>query len=103
MFTHLFKLIWNKKNAYKVLASANIDYGQCNFALKRYMASHPEIKWPEIMPAPGYFILGINDYLDLKETGKYGWLKTFEPYDHVDHCYLLFKVNEEDLLQKHLK
>jgi len=97
------ELIWNKKNAYKVLASANIDHGQCNFALKRYMANHPEIKWPDLSPAPGYFILGINDYLDLKGTGTYAWLKNFEPYDHVDHCYLLFKVNEADLLQKHLK
>jgi hypothetical protein len=103
LLSYTNELIWDKKNAYKVLASTNIDHGQCNMALNKYLANHTEVKWPESAPQAGEFILGINDYLDLKITGKYTWLKNFEPYDHVDHCYLLFRITETDLLQKHLK
>lgn len=103
LLSYTNELIWDKKNAYKVLASSNIDHGQSNFALTKYMADHPEIKWPGSAPQAGEFILGVNNYLDLYVTGKYTWLRNFEPYNHVDHCYLLFRVTEKDLLQKNLK
>jgi hypothetical protein len=103
LLSYTNELIWDKKNAYKVLASTNIDHGQCNIALTDYLANHTDVKWPGSLPGAGEFILGINEYLDLKMTGKYTWLRNFEPYDHVDHCYLLFRVTEADLLQKHLK
>ena len=103
LLSYTNELIWDKKNAYKVLASTNIDHGQCNIALKKYLATHTEVKWPGSSPGAGDFILGINDYLDLRSTGKFTWLQDFAPYDHVDHCYLLFRVTESDLFQKHLK
>jgi Dolichyl-phosphate-mannose-protein mannosyltransferase len=103
LLSYTNELIWNKKNAYKVLASTNIDHGQCYFGLTKYLAKHAEVKWPDSSPQAGEFILGINDYLDLKMTGKYVWLRNFEPVDHLDHCYLLFRVTETDLLQKKLK
>jgi hypothetical protein len=103
LLSYTNELIWDKKNAYKVLASTNIDHGQCNIALNKFLENHTEVKWPGSAPQAGDFILGINDYLDLKGTGKYAWLKNFEPKDHVDHCYLLFTVTENDLMQKHLK
>lgn len=103
LISYTNEMIWDKKYAYKVLASSNIDHGQCNIALNKYLANHAEVKWPGSIPQPGNFILGINEYLDLKGTGKYTWLRNFKPYDHLDHCYLLFRVTETDLLQKHLK
>lgn len=103
LLSYTNELIWDKKNAYKVLASTNIDHGQCYFALNKYLSGHHQVKWPGASPQAGEFILGINDYLDLKMTGKYTWLRQFEPVDHVDHCYLLFRVTEADLLQKHSK
>ena len=103
LLSYTNELIWNKKNAYKVLASTNIDHGQSYYSLTNYLAHHKEVKWPGPSAEAGQFILGINDYLDLKMTGKYAWLRDFEPVDHVDHCYLLFRVNETDLLQKNLK
>ncbi|MEP7374235.1 MAG: glycosyltransferase family 39 protein [Chitinophagaceae bacterium] len=103
LLSYTNELIWDKKNAYKVLASTNIDHGQCNIALTDYLSNHTDIKWPGSVPVAGEFILGINEYLDVKMTGKYTWLRNFKPYDHVDHCYLLFRISETDLLQKHLK
>ena len=103
LLSYTNELIWNKTNAYKVLASTNIDHGQGGIAMKKYLAKHPTIKWPGATPEAGEFIVGINDYLDLKEKGEHEWLKNFEPYDHVNHCYLLFRITEKDLQEKHLK
>ncbi len=103
LLSYTNELIWGKKDAYKILASTNIDHGQCGYSLKKYLNSHPEVKLPTNKPEEGVFIIGINNYLDLKGTGQYRWLQNFEPYEHVNHCYLLFKVTDADLLQKRLK
>ena len=103
LLSYTNEMIWGKKDAYKILASTNIDHGQCGYSLKKYLRNHPEVKFPTKKPEAGEFIIGINNYLDLKATGENAWLQHFEPYDHVNHCYLLFKVTETDLLQKRLK
>lgn len=103
LISYTNELIWDKKMAYKVLASANIDHGQCGLSLKKYLAENVATKFPGNTPQAGNFILGINDYLDLKGKGNYTWLKNFEPYGHVNHCFLLFRITETDLLKKHLK
>ena len=86
LLSYTNELIWNKKNAYKILASTNIDHGQCGYSLKNYLNNHPGTKFPTSYPEPGEFIVGINNYLDLKGTGEHAWLRNFEPYDHVSHC-----------------
>ena len=103
LLSYTNELIWDKKNAYKILASTNIDHGQCGYSLKKYLNKHPLVRFPTNNPEPGEFIVGINNYLDLKSTGESAWLRNFEPFDHVSHCYLLFKVTETDLIQKRLK
>lgn len=103
LLSYTNELIWNKTKAYKVLASTNIDHGQGGIAMKKYLAKHPNIKWPAALPEAGEFIVGINDYLDLKEKKEHEWIRNFEPYDHVNHCYLLFRITEKDLIEKHLK
>jgi hypothetical protein len=103
LLSYTNELVWNKKNAYKVLASVNIDMGQCVYSLEKYLQNHSSTTFPPNTPQAGDFILGINEYLDLKQTGQYTWLQNFEPYGQVNHCYLLFRITEADLLQKHLK
>ena len=53
LLSYTNELIWNKKNAYKVLASTNIDHGQCYYSLTKYLANHQEVKWPGPSPAGG--------------------------------------------------
>ncbi|HET9747646.1 MAG TPA: glycosyltransferase family 39 protein, partial [Chitinophagaceae bacterium] len=60
-----------KKNAYKVMADSNIDFGQGWHSLKKYLEEHPDV---HIVPAaykPGKFVIGVNDYLDLKGDQRY--------------------------------
>jgi hypothetical protein len=102
LLSYTNELIWNKTNAYKILASSNIDHGQCGYAMENFLKAHPTVKWPGT-PEVGEFIVGINDYLDLKQKKEHTWLNNFQPYDHVNHCYLLFRITEKDLVEKKLK
>ena len=87
------ELILNKKNAYKVMADSNLDYGQGHITARNYLAKHPDVKIADTIPAKGKFILGVNDYLDLKGDHKYSWLKDFKPAGNINHCWLLFDTN----------
>jgi len=103
LISYTNELIWKKENAYKVLASSNIDSYQSAGYLAKYLSMHPEIKIADDTAKAGVFVLGINDYLDLKGSGQFGWLRNFEPYGHINHCYLLFRITETDLIEKKLK
>ena len=91
------ELIIPKKNAYKVMADSNLDYGQGTIAANKFLAKNKDVKIADTVPAFGKFILGVNYYLDLKGDHKFLWLKNFKPVAHVNHCYLLFDIKIEDL------
>jgi hypothetical protein len=103
LLSYTNELIWNKTNAYRVLASTNIDHGQSGYALKRFLVKHPLFKTPPPVPQAGNYIVGINEFLDLYQRKKHPWLNNFVPYDNVNHCYLLFRITEKDLADKKLK
>jgi hypothetical protein len=103
LISYTNELIWEKKNAYKVLASSNIDYYQSVRSLVKYLDKHREVKIAGDSAQAGTFVLGINDYLDLKGTGQFAWLRNFEPVGHINHCYLLFHLSEDDLVRKKIK
>lgn len=97
------ELLWNKTKVYKTIASSNIDYGQCSFFAEGYLRRNPGVQWAPLQPAAGKFIVSINNYLDLRGTGEYAWLRNFKPERQIDHCYLFFAVTEEALKAKGLK
>jgi len=94
------ELITDKKKAYQIMSDSNIDYGQGNFAIEKYLQKNKDVKIVDTIPQAGRFVIGVNDFLDIYGTGKFGWLQGFEPVAHVDHCYLLFNVTEANLKEK---
>ena len=74
------------------MADSNLDYGQGNFSINNYLQKHRDVQLADTIAKAGKFVLGINEYVDIYGSGKYGWLKSFEPLAHINHCYLLFNV-----------
>jgi hypothetical protein len=89
------EFIANKKNAYKIMADSNIDYGQGVYVLEKYLKKHPDVNLAGSEPGVGKFIISVNDYLDLNNSGKHHWLKKYKPVEHVNFCYLLFDIKSE--------
>ena len=79
-----------KKNAYRIMADSNIDFGQGWYAVREYMKRNPDVQIATIEPKQGKFVIGVNDYLDLKGDHKYSWIYNFKPESQINHCFLLF-------------
>ena len=97
LISYTNELLLNKTKVYKTIASSNIDFGQGGLYIAAYLERNPQVKWAPLKPATGEFVIGINEYLDLRGTGNYAWLRNFEPTSQVDHCYLLFSVTADAL------
>ncbi|PZR25631.1 MAG: hypothetical protein DI535_17590 [Citrobacter freundii] len=97
MISYTNELLWNKTKVYKTIASSNIDFGQGKYHLNHFLLKNPDVRIAPLEPAAGRFILGINEYLDLRATGNYAWLRKFAPVSQVDHCYLLFLLTPGDI------
>ena len=93
LISYTNELIPDKKTAYKIMADSNIDFGQGEFALAKYLKKHPGTKRAGAEPGLGKFVISINDYVDLNNTNKYNWLKEYKPVGHVNFCFLLFDTN----------
>ena len=81
-----------KKNAYKVMADSNLDFGQGWYSLEKYLKSHPDVHIIGDKPMPGKFVIGVSDYLDLKNDHKYYWIYGLKPSRQINHCFLVFDV-----------
>jgi len=81
-----------KKDAYKIMADSNLDFGQGKYALKKYLKLHPGVSIITDKPQSGSFVIGVNDYLDLKGDHKYSWIYDVLPDDQIDHSFLLFII-----------
>lgn len=91
------EFIGNKKNAYKYVGASNLNFGQAGYLLQGYLQKHPDVKRAPKEPEVGKFILSVDHYLDIWNTGKYQWLRKLKPVEEVHFSYLLFDVSPEDI------
>ena len=103
LISYTNELIADKKRAYKIMADTNLDYGQGNFALAKYLEKHTDVKIASSVPQMGKFVLSVNDYVDINGTGRFRWLRKFTPVRHINHCYLLFDISADDLKAINMK
>jgi hypothetical protein len=86
------ELIPIKRDAYKVMADSNLDFGQGWNRLEKYLKAHPDVRIIGTKPEQGKFVIGVNDYLDLKGDHKYLWLYDVKPDKQINHCFLLITI-----------
>ena len=91
------EFIGHKKNAYKYVGAGNLNFTQAEYLVDDYLQKHPDIKRAPEMPQTGKFVLVIDSYLDIWNTGKYKWLRKLKPVGEVHYSYLLFDVGEKDV------
>jgi len=92
------ELVWDRKQAYKILADSNIDWGQGGWYRDRYVAEHPGIYLNPKKPVVGRIIVSVNNLVGLYDAEQYKWLReNFEPVDQVAYSYLVYDVSQEQL------
>ena len=91
------EFIVHKKNAYQYVGAANLNFTQAEYLIDDYLQKHPDVKRAPEIPGTGKFILVVDEYLDIWNTGKYKWLRKLKPVGEVHYSYLLFEVEQKDL------
>jgi hypothetical protein len=91
------EFIGHKQNAYKYVGASNLNITQAEYLVNDYLQKHPDIKRAPELPATGKFVLVIDSYLDIWNTGKYQWLRKLKPVGEVHYSYLLFDVQAKDI------
>jgi hypothetical protein len=93
------EFLWDKRQAYKILADSNIDYGQSEGALNAYLASHPTAIHNPAGPVSGTIVIGVNDLVGVfGKPDQYAWLReNFEPQDTIARTHLVYHISAEDL------
>lgn len=92
------ELVRDRKNAYKILADSNIDWGQNGWYLQQYKKKYPNIQISPKYPVAGRIVVSVNDLVGVFNPGKYKWLiDNFEPIDHVAYSYLVYDISAEAL------
>ncbi len=91
--------IGSRKSMYKYLADSNVDWGQNDYVLARYIAARPRdsISVNPPHPVTGTVIVNVNRLVGLEDSTEYAWLrKSFEPADHVGYSWLIYRVPRGD-------
>ena len=96
-YAYTNEFIGHKKNAYKYVGAGNLNFTQAEYLADDYLEKHPDIKRAPETPQTGKFVLVIDSYLDIWNTGKYQWLRKLKPIGEVHYSYLLFVVGEKDI------
>ncbi len=91
------EFIGHKKNAYQYVGASNLNFTQAEYLVDDYLKKHPDIKRASETPQTGKFVLVIDSYLDIWNTGKYKWLRKLQPVAEVHYSYLLFDVKQKDI------
>lgn len=89
------ELVWDRKQAYKILADSNIDWGENEWYLNEYLIKNPDIQVNPGQPVSGKIVVNVNALTGVMEPPeKYAWLRLYEPVGHVAYSYLVFNVPE---------
>ena len=93
------EIVWDRKQAYKLLADSNIDWGQDEWYLMEYKRKNSEIKVNPEFPTSGRIVVSVNNLVGVVvDPERYKWLReNFEPVDSIAYSYLIYDIYPEDL------
>jgi len=88
--------VGQRTNLYRYLADSNVDWGQNEIYLRRYLAAHAAESIAVNPPGPttGKIAVSINELVGLTDGAEsYAWLRDhYRPIDHVGYSWLIYDV-----------
>ncbi|HXT21117.1 MAG TPA: glycosyltransferase family 39 protein [Thermoanaerobaculia bacterium] len=91
------ELLRDRRQAWRVLADSNLDWGQNERYIKRWLAAHPRAVLEPPRPQPGTIVVRTNFLVGVLADDRFAWLRRLDPVDQVAYSYLVFEVEPEDL------
>lgn len=98
LLPYMNELVTDRKMSYRILADSNLDWGQDNDQIDRYLEAHPEVIWEPERPTAGRILVGINWLDDVFKRHHDTWLREhFRPVGQLHYSHLLFEVTPRDV------
>jgi len=96
---YLNELVYDRRSAYKLLADSNIDWGQSEGYLRRYLEKNPAAHVHPEKPVSGRIIVDINHLTGVVgDPVRYEWLReNLSPVATIAHAYLVYDVSAKEL------
>lgn len=93
------ELVLDRRQAYKILADSNLDWGQAAWYVQRDLGIHPETLVDPEQPVAGRILVSANNLVGITARPEtYRWLReNFEPVDTVAYAYLVYQITPEQL------
>lgn len=90
------ELIGSRLNMYKWLADSNVDWGQNEYYLEKYIEnhSHETINVNPEKRVDGTVIVNINNLVGITASwNKYSWLRdNYKPNDNIGYSWLVYRI-----------
>jgi hypothetical protein len=91
-YAYTNELVWDKTNAYRIVGTGNLNITQAYNYLQEYLRQHSDVHYAPAQPVAGQFVVSVDEYMDVWNTGQYKWLQHYKPVGNVAYCYLLFDI-----------
>jgi len=94
------ELVPDRKTAWRVLADSNLDWGQNQEYVERYLRDHPGTHFDPRSPVSGPVLISANLLVGIsvppEDHAICKWIReNLEPVDHVAYSHLVFEVPPE--------
>lgn len=101
------ELVPDRKQAYRILADSNLDWGGNDYWIGRWLQENPGAILNPGAPVSGRVVVEANLYTGVLAAEQFAWLRWLDkgPVDQVAYTYLVFEVTPRDLerLPDHLR
>jgi hypothetical protein len=93
------ELVYDRRNAYKILADSNIQWGQSRHYLTQYLKQHPALHVAPERPVAGRIVVEVNQLTGVTEDPtRYAWLReNLLPSETIAYSYLVYDVSPAEL------
>lgn len=93
------ELVPDRRQAYKILADSNLDWGQVGWYISQYRELHPDTIIDPPLPTAGRVVVSANNLVGITAKPEtFRWLReNFEPVDTVAYAYLVYEIDPEQL------
>jgi len=93
------EIVFDRDDRYLYLADSNLDWGQSQWYLNRYLETYPGVEYAPKEPSSGTLIVSVNELLGIiGSPDDYAWLReNYRPFDSYVSSYLLFEIDLESV------
>ena len=91
------ELVGDRKQAWRLLADSNLDWGQTEGLLRRWLLAHPQAVLEPPRPRTGIVVVRANFLTGVLGDDRFAWLRRLQPVGHVGYASLVFDVTPADL------